>query len=493
MKDPKRKKVKRSFLEEEEDHSNHSNLQSIPEDEILKEDSFDIIPPELHLEETPILNEKPIVKRGRKRGKTIDLGEIAYEDQKLYGKKIRDKSKNDEYFRKLSLKEQIDLVKSEDIILSSSIQETPLRYRIIQSLFLNNRTKNTLLHKLDYFETLTPNDNEYSKLCKWVETLDKLPFNQYVQFPISKNNPLPQIQSFMNDCTSILNSTIYGQTRAKNKILELIAQRISNPQSTCSIIALTGPPGVGKTSLVKNGVSKALKYPFSFTALGGATDASFLEGHAYTYEGSHYGRIVEMLIESQCMNPIMFFDELDKISDSPKGAEIAGILTHITDTTQNMNFHDKYLFGFNIDLSKCILFFSLNDISLINPILKDRLTIVEFDSYSVEDKLNIAKNHLIQEVTSNIGISKEDYIFSDEIIKYIIDATSKDEDGIRNLKRGFEKIFMKLNYDMYMPIEKQLVKMDVKPYTFTKKDMEKLLEDGNKNKSEHSSLSMIYI
>ena len=148
MKDPKRKKVKRSFLEEEEDHSNHSNLQSIPEDEILKEDSFDIIPPELHLEETPILNEKPIVKRGRKRGKTIDLGEIAYEDQKLYGKKIRDKSKNDEYFRNLSLKEQIDLVKSEDLILSSSIQETPLRYRIIQSLFLNNRTKNTLLHKM---------------------------------------------------------------------------------------------------------------------------------------------------------------------------------------------------------------------------------------------------------------------------------------------------------------------------------------------------------
>jgi ATP-dependent Lon protease len=492
MKDPKRKKIKVSSFDNQDlsnQYPHNSNLQSPSENEIC-DDSSDYIP-------------KPTIKRGRKRSKPIDSHDVPNNDVKiekidldvkLYVKRIREKSRNDDYFRKLSLQEQIHLLKSEDIILSTNSHEMPLRYRIIESVFLNNVTKNTLLHKLDYFDKLTPNDNEYSKLCKWVETLDKLPFNNYIQFPITKSYSLPEIQSFMNNCTSILNSTIYGQTRAKNKILELIAQRISNPQSTCSIIALTGPPGVGKTSLVKNGISKALKYPFSFTALGGATDASFLEGHAYTYEGSHYGRIVEMLIETQCMNPILFFDELDKISDSPKGAEIAGILTHITDTTQNMNFHDKYLFGFNIDLSKCILFFSLNDLSLINPILRDRLTIVEFDKYGVQDKIHIAKNHLIHEVTTNIGLNCDDYVFNDEVIKYIIDKTSKDEDGIRNLKRGFENIFMKLNYDMYMPGEKQMIKMEVKPYTFKKSDIEKLLEDGNKkSESLSSSLSMIYI
>jgi ATP-dependent Lon protease len=294
----------------------------------------------------------------------------------------------------------------------------------------------------------------------------------------------------MDNCTNILNNTIYGQQKAKNKILELIAQRISNPTSICSVIALTGPAGVGKTSLVKYGVSNALKYPFGFTALGGATDASFLEGHSYTYEGSHYGRIVEMLIETQCMNPILFFDELDKISNSDKGGEIVGILTHLTDTTQNNTFHDKYLFGLNIDLSKCIIFFSLNDISLINPILRDRLTIVEFDKYSVEDKVYITKDYLLKEICKNIGLNKDDYILNDDIIKYVIDKCSKNEEGIRNLKRGFENIFMKVNYDMYMPFEKQLLKIKEKPYIFTKNDINILIEDAEK---KSLSLSMIYI
>jgi ATP-dependent Lon protease len=414
----------------------------------------------------------------------------------LYAKRLRLRSKNDDYFKKLSLEEQLHILKSEDRIFAFSNREIPLKYRILQSTVLDTQTKNTLLSKLEYFEKLHPDDTEYSKMTKWVDSLNKLPLDRFIEFPISKTDELPKIQSFMNECTQILNSTIYGQTRAKNKILELIAQRISNPKSTCSVIALTGPPGVGKTSLIKNGVSKALKYPFGFTALGGATDASFLEGHAYTYEGSHYGRIVEMLIETQCMNPILFFDELDKISNSAKGAEIAGILTHITDTTQNNSFHDKYLFGLNIDLSKCIFFFSLNDISLINPILRDRLTIVEFDKYSIQDKIHIAQNHLIQEITSNIGIQSEDYIFTEDIIKHIIECTSKDEDGIRNLKRGFEKIFMKINYDMYMLPEKQLIQITEKPYTFTKEDIQKILDHNSKKKKNdpaESSLSMLYI
>ena len=101
-----------------------------------------------------------------------------------------------------------------------------------------------------------------------------------------------------------------------------------------------------KTTLVKKGISKILNRPFEFIALGGATDSSFLEGHSYTYEGSTWGHIVEILLRSKCMNPVIYFDELDKVSDTPKGEEIIGILTHLTDTAQNTQFHDKYFFRY---------------------------------------------------------------------------------------------------------------------------------------------------
>ena len=97
-----------------------------------------------------------------------------------------------------------------------------------------------------------------------------------------------------------------------------------------------------KTTLIREGISKILNRPFTFIALGGATDSSFLEGHSYTYEGSNWGKIVDILIQSKCMNPVIYFDELDKVSMTPKGEEIIGILTHLTDTTQNVQFHDKY-------------------------------------------------------------------------------------------------------------------------------------------------------
>ena len=107
-------------------------------------------------------------------------------------------------------------------------------------------------------------------------------------------------------------------------------------------LVIQGPPGTGKTTLIKEGVSKILNRPFAFLALGGATDSSFLEGHSYTYEGSTWGKIVDILLNSKCMNPVFYFDELDKISKTPKGKEITGILTHLTDTTQNDKYHDKY-------------------------------------------------------------------------------------------------------------------------------------------------------
>ena len=131
-------------------------------------------------------------------------------------------------------------------------------------------------------------------------------------------------------------------------------------------LGFEGPPGTGKTSLAKKGISQCLvdngnTRPFAFIALGGSSNGSTLEGHNYTYVGSTYGKIVEILIETQCMNPIIYIDELDKISKTENGKELIGILTHMTDPSQNEQFSDKYFSGINIDLSKVLFIFSYND------------------------------------------------------------------------------------------------------------------------------------
>ena len=162
--------------------------------------------------------------------------------------------------------------------------------------------------------------------------------------------------------------------------------------------------GVGKTSLAKKGLANCLRdadgnsRPFAFIALGGSCNGSTLEGHSYTYVGSNYGSIVQILIDKKCMNPIILFDEVDKISKTENGKEITGILTHLLDSTQNNTFQDKYFSGVDLDLSKALFILSYNDVDSIDKILLDRVHRIKFDSLSVEDKIVICKHHLLPEL-----------------------------------------------------------------------------------------------
>ena len=147
-----------------------------------------------------------------------------------------------------------------------------------------------------------------------------------------------------------------------------------------------------------------------------------LEGHGYTYIGSTWGKIVDTLMEADCMNPIVFFDEVDKISHTEHGREIIGILTHLTDQTQNDEFSDKYFAGIKIDLSKVLFIFSYNDASLIDPILRDRITEIKVKPLTTKDKVKIVKSYLLPEILDDVGYNKNDIQFNDEDIIYIIDT-----------------------------------------------------------------------
>jgi hypothetical protein len=250
------------------------------------------------------------------------------------------------------------------------------------------------------------------------------------------------------------------------------------------------------TSLVKDGISKILGREFAFIALGGAGDSSFLEGHSYTYEGSLWGKIVQILMDSKCMNPVIYFDELDKISDSPRGQEIASVLTHLTDTSQNSQFHDKYFSEIDFDLSKCLFIFSYNDESKVSPILKDRMYRIQTKGYDTKEKIIIAKKYILPKIREQVNFDESQVIIPDDTISYLVMDTkfTQNEEGVRNLKRCLEIIHTKLNLfrlvdqsaDKFLTAQ---INLNVTfPYTVTRSCVDILIK--NDEKQNHSLLAM---
>lgn len=277
----------------------------------------------------------------------------------------------------------------------------------------------------------------------------------------------------------------------------MLGQWISNPGSLGSAIAIKGPPGTGKTTLVKDGISKILGREFAFIALGGAGDSSFLEGHSYAYEGSSWGKIVQIIIDSKCMNPVIYFDELDKVSDTPRGQEIIGILTHLTDTTQNSQFHDKYFSELDFDLSKCLFIFSYNDESLVNPILKDRMYRIHTKGYDTKEKIVIARDHLLPKIREQVNFKENEIIIPDDTIQYIISNQSltKGEDGVRNLKRCLEIIHTKLNLFRLVKPENNMFSKQIDlqvtfPFKVERKHVDILIKNDEQQKQ---SLLAMYV
>ena len=209
-----------------------------------------------------------------------------------------------------------------------------------------------------------------------------------------------------------------------------------------------------------------------------------MEGHGYTYEGSTWGKIVSILMQSKCMNPVIYFDELDKVSDTPKGEEIIGILTHLTDTTQNSQFHDKYFSNIDFDLSKVLFIFSYNEESKVNPILKDRMYRIHTKGYDTKEKYVIANDYLIPKIEKNVNFEKGKIIIPDETLSYIINEYTEKEKGVRNLKRCLEILYTKINlYTLMKPDSKlfdgeEVIKIEY-PFTITESIVKKLIKKND--------------
>ena len=405
-------------------------------------------------------------------------------NDRIFKRILKDKNTmNDfEFFEKMDVSSQKKIIKELREINKLTRIEKPYRLTLLEA-DIPVVFKGAAMKRVASLRYMEPGSGEYYKIKTWVDTFMRIPFSKYQNLPITIEDGVEKCHDFMADAQKTLDSAVYGLNDAKMQIMQMLGQLITNPKAIGTAIAIHGPPGTGKTSLVKEGISKILNRPFSFIALGGATDSSFLEGHSYTYEGSLWGKIVQILIDSKCMNPVIYFDELDKISETPKGEEIAGILTHLTDTSQNSQFHDKYFADIDFDLSKCLFIFSYNDESKVNPILKDRMYRIKTAGYNQKQKTAISNNYLLPKIREQIKFSKEDIIIPDATINYIIDSHCGKEDGVRNLKRCLEIIYTKLNLYRLMKPGSNLFEEDMSlkvefPFTVTKDIVDKLIKNS---------------
>lgn len=348
------------------------------------------------------------------------------------------------YFNGMPYDAQMKIIDDLTILKIMTEINTPYRIQLLNKN-ISLKFKIVALKKINVFEKMDPTDGEYHKLKKWIEDFLSLPFETSRKIPVSIHDGLEKCQSYMEECRKILNESVYGLNDAKMQIMQFVGQLISNPSSIGNAIGLKGPMGTGKTTLIKNGLSKILGREFAFVTLGGASDGHFLVGHSYTYEGSNYGKISDILIQCKSDNPIIFFDELDKVSDSHGGNEIIGILTHLIDSTQNNEFHDKYFSEIDINVSKCLFVFSFNDETLVNSILKDRMYVIETNGYNNKDKIEICKKFILPSVLKEMNLESNDIVISDTIIQCIIEKYTKRERGVRNLKRNIEIIISKIN------------------------------------------------
>ena len=399
------------------------------------------------------------------------------------------------YFKtKLSNSEQLRVMSELKEVNTFMGIDKPYRLAILDSN-IPSKLKANAMQKINMLRSMDSCDPEYFKIKNWVDTFMRIPFCKYSSLSVSIADGIEKCHEFMTNAKKVLDECVYGLDDAKLQILQMVGQWISNPQAMGTAIAIKGPPGTGKTTLVKDGISKILGREFVFIPLGGAGDASYLEGHSYTYEGSVWGKIVQSLIDCKCMNPVFYFDELDKISDTPKGEEITGILTHLTDTTQNSQFHDKYFSDVDFDLSKCLFIFSYNDESKVNPILKDRMYRIQTKGYDTKEKNVIANQYMLPKIREQVSFKEGDIVIPDETIKYIVSSQhlTQKEDGVRNMKRCLEIIHTKLNlFRLVKPDENMFSKdIDIKvqfPFTVDTKAVDVLIK--NEEKQSQSLLSM---
>ncbi len=283
--------------------------------------------------------------------------------------------------------------------------------------------------ELDKLERINPQSPDYNVQLSYLQTLLALPWNIYSTDSLDLNN-----------AEKVLNKDHYGLEKVKERILEHLAVLKLKQDMKSPIICLYGPPGVGKTSLGKS-IATALKRKYIRMSLGGVHDEAEIRGHRKTYIGAMPGRIIKSLIKAETSNPVIILDEIDKLGNDRQG-DPASALLEVLDPEQNNTFHDNYV-DIDYDLSKVMFIATANNIGTIPPPLLDRMELINVSGYITEEKVEIARKHLIPKEMEATGVSKEYVKFTPAAIEYIVENYTR-ESGVRELEKKISKVMRKI-------------------------------------------------
>lgn len=285
--------------------------------------------------------------------------------------------------------------------------------------------------ELSKLERLNPQTPDYNVQLNYLQTLLSLPWNQYTTDNLNLKN-----------AEKVLNKDHYGMEKVKERILEHLAVLRLRGDLKAPIICLYGPPGVGKTSLGRS-IATALKREYVRISLGGLHDEAEIRGHRKTYIGAMPGRIIKSMIKAGSSNPVFILDEIDKITQNTVNGDPASALLEVLDPEQNGTFHDNFL-DLDYDLSKVMFIATANNIGTIPRPLLDRMELIEVSGYITEEKIEIAKRHLIPKEKENNGLADHNEIkINKAALEYIVENHTR-ESGVRSLEKQLGKIFRKL-------------------------------------------------
>lgn len=342
----------------------------------------------------------------------------------LINKKINENLSKQQ--KEFYLRERLKVIKEELKMISSKDEEVELIKNRLQKEPFPEHIKQKISNEINKYEQANP--NETSIIKSYIDWLISLPWWQQGK----DNNDLIKV-------SEILDKNHYGIQKVKERIIEYLVVKMQNPNAKGPIICLVGPPGVGKTSLAKS-IAEALNKVYVKVSLGGVKDESEIRGHRKTYLGAMPGRIIKGMKKAGVVNPLFLLDEIDKMSSDFKGDPSSALL-EVLDPEQNMHFSDNYIEE-EYDLSKVMFVATANYYNQIPEALIDRLEVIELSSYTPNEKLEIAKTHLIKKVYETVNLNQNDLKFTDDAINHIINYYTR-EAGVRELQRIIEKIVRK--------------------------------------------------
>ncbi|MBP5433356.1 endopeptidase La [Ruminococcus sp.] len=333
---------------------------------------------------------------------------------------INEQTKNsiDKGQREFYLREQLRVIQEQ---LGEDEAEEAFGYiNDIMDLKIDEKSKEKLLKEADKLTKLPPASQEAFVIKNYLDTVLDLPWGKYTKVKLS-----------MEKAEAVLEKDHYGLKKVKERILEFLAVHILNPEIKGQIICLAGPPGIGKTSIAKS-IAKAMGRKYARVSLGGVRDEADIRGHRKTYVGAMPGRIITAITQAGSANPLILFDEIDKLCSDIKGDPSSAML-EVLDAEQNYAFRDHFL-EVPFDLSKAVFITTANNVSAIPAPLLDRMEVIELPSYTAEEKFHIAKEHLVPKQLKEHGLRASQLRITDDAINEIIQYYTK-EAGVRSLER----------------------------------------------------------